>query len=133
MGNLPVMKKSLFLAVPAALAGLAALPLAVPVQAQAAADGATLFRQRCGVCHSVTPGQVSPLAPNLVGVVGRKAGSTAFAYSPALKSSNVTWTRANLDRFLTAPGRMVPGTRMVVALPDAAQRTAVLNYLATRR
>jgi len=128
------MKKSLLLAVPAALVALAAsLPAFTPAEAQAAPDGATLFRQRCGSCHQVTPGTTSPLAPNLSGIVGRKAGSTTFKYSPALKASNVTWTRANLDRFLTAPGRMVPGTRMVIALPDNAQRAAVLNFLATRR
>jgi cytochrome c len=69
------------------------------------------------------------LAPNLAGVVGRKAGSTAFNYSTALKNSNLVWNRANLDRYLTAPARTVPGTRMVVSVTDAAQRAALLNYL----
>jgi cytochrome c len=110
----------------------AALATATMLPAQAARpDGGALFRQRCASCHSVSPGQRPVLAPNLSGVVGRKAGSTAFAsYSPALKSSNLTWTRANLDRFLTAPSRLVPGTRMVVSIPDVQQRSAVLDYLA---
>ncbi len=129
-----MIKKTLFLAAPLLLAGIAiGLPAAAPAQAQAAPNGETLFRQRCASCHSVTPGKTSPLAPNLIGVVGRKAASGTFAYSPALKASNLTWNRANLDRFLAAPARMVPGTRMVIALPDPAQRAAVLNYLATRR
>lgn len=92
-----------------------------------------LFRQRCSMCHSATASRQVPLGPNLAGVVGRKAGSATFAYSPALKKSGLTWTRANLDRYLTAPARMVPGTKMVVAVPSAADRAALLNYLATAR
>lgn len=107
---------------------LAAVPAVISAQASAP-NGAALFRQRCAACHSVVPAARSVLAPNLAGVVGRKAGSTAFNYSTALKNSNLTWTRANLDRYLTAPGRTVPDTRMVVAVPDAAQRAALLNYL----
>lgn len=102
-----------------------ALPAAGP-----APDGAALFRQRCATCHVNAPGARPTIGPNLNGVVGRKAASTDFAYSSALKASNLTWTRANLDRFLTAPGQMVPGTRMVISLSDAQQRAAVLNYLA---
>ena len=115
-------------------AGVATLPVEPARAAGPAANGAQLFAQRCQSCHTVVPGQKGVLAPNLSGVVGRKAASTPqFNYSPALKGSNVTWTRANLDRFLQAPMRMVPGTRMVIAVPDAAQRGAILDYLATRR
>ncbi len=92
-------------------------------------DGAMLFRQRCASCHTVAPGGRAILAPNLAGVVGRKAAAATFNYSPALKASNLTWTRANLDRYLTGPTRMVPGTRMVISVSDSAQRAAILNYL----
>ncbi|HEX7856839.1 MAG TPA: c-type cytochrome [Sphingobium sp.] len=93
-------------------------------------DGATVFRQRCQACHTAVAGQPSRVGPNLAGVVGRKAASVpAFNYSAALKASGLTWTRGNLDRFLQAPARMVPGTRMAVALTDNAQRAAVLTYL----
>jgi cytochrome c len=106
--------------------------LLLGAQAPAAAappDGATVFRQRCQSCHSVAPGQPSRLGPNLAGVVGRKAAATPFNYSPALKASNIVWNRANLDRFLTAPTRMVPGTRMVMPIADAQQRAALLDFL----
>ena len=93
-------------------------------------DGAALFRQRCASCHTAAAGQQSVLGPSLAGVVGRKAGSTAFNYSAALKAANITWSRANLDRFLTGPMRMVPGTRMVISVSDATQRAAILDYLA---
>lgn len=131
------MKLPVLLAAPAVLlaGAVSMLPAATAASAQAAAapDGATLFRQRCASCHSVTPGKNTPLAPNLAGVVGRKAATATFNYSPALKASNVVWNRANLDRYLTAPARMVPGTRMVIAVPNPQQRAAILDYLATTR
>ncbi len=101
-----------------------ALPAAGP-----AVDGAAIYRQRCAMCHGATLTTRTPLAPSLSGVVGRKAASSQFNYSPALKASNLVWTRANLDRFLQGPSQMVPGTRMVISISDPAQRAAVLNYL----
>lgn len=107
--------------------------LAIPgvAAAQAEPDGAALFRQRCASCHVAAPNATVRLAPNLVGIVGRKAGKVpGFNYSPALKASTITWTRASLNQFLQAPMRMVPGTRMVISVPDAAQRAAIVAYLA---
>lgn len=101
--------------------GLAAAP--------AKPDGAVLFKQRCQLCHQTVTGKPSPLGPNLAGVSGRKAGSTTFAYSSALKASGLVWTSPNLDRFLAAPAKMVPGTRMVIAVSDAAQRAAIVEFL----
>lgn len=98
-----------------------------------APNGETLFRQRCQQCHSVIPGKTTTLGPSLIGVVGRKAASTPFSYSPALKASNLTWNRATLDRFLTAPSRTVPGTRMVISVSDNAQRAALITYLESKR
>ena len=100
-----------------------------------AAPGEQIFRQRCQACHAVAPnGLPGPLGPNLRGVVGRKAGATAFRnYSPALKGANITWTQANLDRFLSAPSQMVPGTRMVIAMPNPKDRSTLLVYLNSLR
>jgi cytochrome c len=66
-------------------------------------------------------------------VVGRKAASTDYHYSPALKASGLTWSRANLDHFLSGPMQMVPGTRMVVRVGDPAERAAIIDYLAHSR
>ena len=93
-------------------------------------DGAQAFKQRCQVCHSATAAKSTPLGPNLAGVVGRKAATATFAYSPALKASKLTWTKASLDKYLAAPMKMVPGTRMVVSVPDPAQRAALIDFLA---
>jgi len=50
-----------------------------------------------------------------------------------LKGSGLTWTKANLETFLGGPARMVPGTKMVIAVPDVAQRKALIEYLAKLR
>lgn len=92
-------------------------------------DGATVFRQRCQACHTVVAGKPSSLAPNLAGVVGRKAAALPFNYSAALKRSGLTWDRNSLDRYLAAPNRLVPGTRMTVTLSDNQQRAALIAYL----
>ena len=91
--------------------------------------GQQLFA-RCAACHTVgqTGGKVGPV---LNGVVGRKAGSLAgFNYSPAMKASNLTWDPATLARFLQAPMKTVPGTKMFFpGLPDAKDQADVVAYL----
>jgi cytochrome c len=68
--------------------------------------------------------------PNLHGILGRKAASDAkFNYSPALRQSGIVWTEESLDAFLSAPTKTVPGTRMVMAVSDPAQRKAIIDYL----
>lgn len=110
------------------VAALAAAGVATSASA-AGPDGAQLFKQRCQLCHAVAAGKPATLGPNLAGVVGRKAASTGFNYSPALKASNLVWTKPNLDAYLTAPAKKVPGTRMAVAISDPAQRAALIQYL----
>lgn len=95
--------------------------------------GEALFAQRCGACHSLeaAPGK---LGPPLKGVAGRKAGAVpGYAYSPAMKKAAFVWTPAQLDRFLKAPGQTVPGSKMMIGLPDAKQRSAVVAYLAAHK
>ncbi len=95
------------------------------------AAGADAFEDRCAMCHIAGGGGQGP---SLKGVVGRPAGSLAgFAYTPALKGSGLTWTAANLDRFLTNPGALVPGTAMLIRVNDAAQRAALIRFLATQK
>ncbi len=128
-GRTPDMKLKTIL--PLAAAGPLAMATALPAAPAAPGpDGAALFRQRCAGCHSVAPGAGAMVGPNLAGVVGRKAASAKFTYSPALKASKLVWNRATLDRFLTAPMKLVPGTRMVVSVSDARQRAAILDFLA---
>lgn len=114
------------------LAAMAALTCSISSSAFAAASpGETVFQQRCSVCHAMAPAP-GKMGPVLKGVVGRKAGSVpGFAYSPALKSSNITWSTAQLDTFLKGPQKLVPGTKMMMVVPDATQRGALVQYLAS--
>jgi cytochrome c len=94
------------------------------------ASGATLFEDRCAMCHVATGGGQGP---SLTGVFGRKAASLAgFHYTPALKASGVTWTAAELNRFLAGPGKAVPGTAMAVVIADPRQRADLIAYLESR-
>jgi cytochrome c2 len=102
-----------------------------PALAQTAdmAKGADVYDDRCSGCHVIGGGVGQ--GPNLAGVVGRKAGAvTGFAYTAALKGSGLTWTPANLDRWLAGPQQVVPGTAMVAIVPDPAERRELIAYLA---
>jgi cytochrome c len=108
--------------------------LAISGAAQAAGDpvkGKALFSAQCSLCHSVTGEEGA--APNLSGVVGRKAaGDAAFpAYTKALKASGLTWTSATLDTFLSGPTKLVPGTAMPITLAKPLDRANVIAYLAS--
>lgn len=86
---------------------------------------------QCRTCHGVEP-DARGAGPTMHGVFGRKAGSVEnFPYSPALRDSGLTWDRESLDTWLQAPVRMVPGTRMVLSVPNADQRKAIIDYLET--
>lgn len=106
-----------------------ALLAAAPVQAQDAAAGERLFRQRCAACHSVQAGQ-NMVGPHLRGVVGRKAGSVEGArYSQSLRELALTWDTERLQTYLANPAAMVSGTTMMISVPNAAERTSIAAYL----
>jgi cytochrome c len=96
-------------------------------------NGKATFNIMCSVCHSVqkTGGPVE--GPNLLGLVGRQAGSQPdfTKYSAALKASGLTWSTQNLDQFLVSPMKMVPGTFMPMLIPDDKTRADVIAYLST--
>ncbi len=111
--------------------GAACLAASVPAEAGAAAAGdatrGRLVYRVCEGCHSVDEDDIGPRHR---GVVGRRAGSiSGFAYSPALRASGITWDAATLDRWLTDPQRLVPGTRMFFNLQDPRDRADVIAYL----
>lgn len=85
----------------------------------------------CRSCHSTEPGR-NGIGPTLHGVMGAKAGEVpGYASSPALKGSGITWDRETLDTWLQGPMKMVPGTKMVLPVPDPAKRKAIIDYLET--
>ena len=105
------------------------------IAAQAAGDakaGADVFK-RCAVCHTSDKDGGDGLGPDLFGVAGRKSASRpGFAYSGPLKKSGLTWTDANLAKWVAGPQRVVPGTKMTFAgLSSKKQQADVVAYLDT--
>jgi cytochrome c len=93
--------------------------------------GQWAFVTQCATCHAVTP-QPLPGGPHLVGIVGRRAATVSdFAFSEALKKSDIVWDEAALDRYLAAPEKTVPGTTMTVAVNRPATRADLIAYLKT--
>lgn len=88
--------------------------------------GAEIYAAQCRGCHTVS------IAPTLRGVADRPIASVADfgGYSAALKAkAGEAWTANNLEAFLTAPASFAPGTRMVMAVPDAQARADVIAYI----
>jgi cytochrome c len=118
-----------------ALAALLAAPTAYASEAQGdAANGEELFMANgCPACHGVTQEDNAKVGPNLVGVVGRKAGTVQSLLGPSenLKKYGVIWSAETLDEFLADPSAKVPGTAMMGILTDPQQRADVIAYLST--
>ena len=98
--------------------------------------GDQFFQTSCALCHSSSlgPGNtvVIKQGPTLVGVMGRKAGTSPhFGFTQALKDSGLVWNAETLGQYLTDPTTAVPGTTMTVSVPDASDRADVIAYLAT--
>jgi cytochrome c len=86
---------------------------------------------RCAACHSTAPGE-NKVGPSLAGVFGRKSGSEpGYGYSAALKAANITWDESTLDQYLANPGADIHGTKMLVSVPNVADRQNVIAYLQT--
>jgi cytochrome c len=123
---------------PVRLLALAAL-LAAPAThasdtAGDAANGERLFMTSgCPACHGVTKEDNAKVGPNLVGVVGRQAGTVQSLLGPSenLKKYGVTWSAETLNEFLADPNAKVPGTAMIGILSDPQQRADVIAYLST--
>jgi cytochrome c len=91
-----------------------------------AVHGKALY-QGCQACHSVDD---NDLGPKHRGVVGRRAGSVEdYSYSTALKNSGLTWDEVTLDRWLTNPSALVPGTKMFFKIDDPQARADIIAYL----
>ncbi|MFO1402675.1 MAG: PQQ-dependent sugar dehydrogenase [Steroidobacteraceae bacterium] len=110
-----------------------ALCLAVAAGTAQSADaiaGKQYFRQQCLLCHSAEPDDNGGAqGPDLGSVFERPAASNpAFSYTPALKQSGLRWDAATLDRFLTSPPLAVPGSAMVIVVPEQPDRDNLIAY-----
>ena len=100
-------------------------------EAMMQAAGKELFN-KCSACHSLDESK-NAFGPSLIGVVGRKAASLPrFAYSDALRNSDITWTDENLRKWIAGNDTFVPGTRMRhVEITDKAEQDYLIAYLKT--
>jgi cytochrome c len=89
--------------------------------------GKEVFQKRCTGCHAMDADREGP---RLSGVYGRKAGSIAgFVYSKGLKNSDMTWTDATLEKWLSDPDMMIPDNNMSFSVPKSEERRDLIAFL----
>lgn len=109
---------------------------AAPATGDAVSLGKAFFEQNCALCHAIGMGPgntaIGGQGPSLAGVVGRRAGSAPnFNYTKSLANSGLVWDSASLNHFLANPTLAVPGTTMLVSVPDEENRRRLIAYLTT--
>ncbi|WP_337958462.1 c-type cytochrome [Novosphingobium humi] len=93
--------------------------------------GASKFGQ-CAACHSYIEGATDRGGPNLFGVYGKPMGtnSVRFGYTADLRGKGGKWDAATLDRWISNPKKMVPGTSMQFnGISDRLDRADIIAYL----
>src|SRR6185437_105931 len=92
-----------------------------------AVRGKAVFEKRCTGCHALTQDREGP---RLHDVFGRRAASVpGFTYTEALRKIEVRWDSETLNRWLTDPDAMAPGTDMTFRVIRAGERADVIEYL----
>ena len=95
--------------------------------------GPRVFRSQCSICHSPQPAEILSVKS-----LSRRwppfRNDTDFRYSAANRASGLVWNPPTLDRYLTAPREVVPGTLMSYpGLKDEHARSDLIAYLASLR
>lgn len=89
--------------------------------------GKELFEKRCGGCHALDKDKEGPRLGN---VFGRKAGAiTTFKYSDSLKSAQVVWNEASLNKWLINTDSVIPDNDMDFHVPKADERVDIIQFL----
>ena len=99
-----------------------------------AARGETLFVRECSRCHDSGPENRKFRGPPLWNIVGRaKATIPDFKYSQVLIERGGDWDYEELNRYLSDPTRVLPGTDMGSnGLQDVKDRADLIVFLRTR-
>ena len=105
-----------------------------PLLAKADVAAGQEIAKKCQSCHDFTKGGPNKIGPNLWGIVGSHPGEVPnYAFSDAMKArQSKIWTYEELNDFLAAPKKDVPGTKMTFpGLPKVPDRTNVIAWLRT--
>jgi cytochrome c len=104
-----------------------------PLLAKADAKKGEQDAKVCETCHNFQKGKGPKIGPDLWDVVGRKVASVpGFAYSDALKGVSGDWSYEVLNKWITDPKAMAPGTKMTFpGEKDPHRRADILAYLQT--
>lgn len=125
---------------PAGGAAAAAAPAEQPIEvllASATPERGANVAKQCIACHNFQEGQGPKVGPDLYGVVDRPIASVSgFNYTDALKGAAKSlggkWTFDALNKWLTKPSAVAPGTAMTFAgISNEKQRADVIAYLDT--
>lgn len=117
-------------AAPAAPAALE--PITLLLATANADNGRTIAQRQCAACHSFNEGGRNGVGPNLWGIVGaRHAAKEGFNYSAANRAlADKPWGYEELNAFIAAPARAMPGTRMSYSgLANVQQRADLIAFL----
>lgn len=110
---------------------LAAAAFASNALAASAKAGKEYFTATCMVCHSAeSTDDGGAQGPVLYGLIGRAAGKgdPKFAYTKAIKASNIVWDAATLGKFLTNPPALIYGTAMAEIVAEKRDRDNLIAY-----
>lgn len=113
------------------VAAAAAVPGVASAQAGDPAAGQRVFNQ-CRACHTPDQGGRNGVGPNLWGIVGAMhAAKEGFNYSSANRAlATKPWGYEELNAFIAAPARAMPGTRMSYSgLANVQQRADLIAFL----
>ena len=92
--------------------------------------GQQVFESECTTCHALEGDDRNAAAPNLSGILKRKAAARDFPYSNSLKKSGIKWNAKHMFKYLEAPGKYVPGNRMAYGgIKDKQTRADLIAYL----
>lgn len=91
---------------------------------------------KCAACHTIGPGAVNKVGPQLNGLLDQPAARLGdYNYSPAMlaaRAAGVTWSRQALIRYLKRPRHFIAGTSMAFAgMTKRVEIETIIDYLAS--
>lgn len=108
---------------------------AVPTSAAGDINAGKRVFQNCASCHQTGAHARHGFGPALHEFMGKKAGSSpGYAYSKAMRASQIVWDENNLRAFLRDPAAVVPGTKMRFwGYSDEQKISDLLAYLKSQQ